>query len=43
MEGLEDEGNDDIKYLQVLGGGLVGLLLLGIISIKNLEMLVLVR
>ena len=28
MEGLEgDEENDDIKYLQVLGGGLVGLLI----------------
>lgn len=26
MEGLEDE-DEDIKYLQVLGGGLVGLLI----------------
>ena len=29
MEGLEgdEENDDDIKYLQVLGGGLVGLLI----------------
>ena len=27
MEGLEGDEDDDIKYLQVLGGGLVGLLI----------------